>query len=98
MIRAKGLPPDEAEVFLFSTSPQMLSHPRRNRVAVVSADGKFTFDAVPAGEYFLVAVDGRKFEDWLVPSKLELLRQKAVRINVGESSQGYHELVIERTP
>jgi hypothetical protein len=46
--------------------------------------GRFTFDHLPPGEYYVTAMDEAKMEDWPSVSLLDRLRAGATRIRAAQ--------------
>jgi Carboxypeptidase regulatory-like domain len=84
----------DALVLVFPTDAQKWtdygSDPRRLRSARASAAGKFGLGAVPAGDYYIIAVPEEQAVDWRDPKMLELLARAATRVTVLE---GEHKTI-----
>lgn len=57
--------------------------PLRIRTAVADTSGSYRFTGLPAGEYFLVAVEEEETYGWQDPKFLEGAQARAVRVAVG---------------
>ncbi len=86
--RVEGAGANSADVFLFRTDAAAWRdaslNDRRFRTARVSARGEFTIDAVPPGDYFVVAVRDEDAGDWRDPATLESLARSAAQISIIE--------------
>jgi hypothetical protein len=62
------------------------ANPRTVKRAAGSRGSAFTFDNLPTGEYFFIAIDGAIADNWTDPKMLERLAPQAtkVTINAGE--------------
>lgn len=62
------------------------ANPRTVKRATGSRGNAYTFDNLPAGEYFIIAIDGAVADNWTDPQMLERLAPQAtkVTINAGE--------------
>lgn len=60
--------------------------PRRLRSARVGADGLFTFRNLPAGAYYVVAVEADRADAWTDPLVLKTLADQAVRATLNWGS------------
>jgi hypothetical protein len=57
---------------------------RRFRQDRAGATGEFTFDAVPPGDYYAIAVPESQATDWRDPAALDALARGATRLSVAE--------------
>jgi len=57
--------------------------PARIRTAVADTAGAFRFSSLPAGEYFVVAVEEEETYGWQDPTFLEQAQARAVRVAIG---------------
>jgi Carboxypeptidase regulatory-like domain len=75
-----------AVVLAFPADPERWSgygtNPRTVKSAPASRSGAYTFANVPAGEYFLIAIDGAEADGWTDPKTLEVLARQATRLSV----------------
>ena len=78
----------DASVLLFTSDATVwadASPPsRRFRQARVSGSGEFTFDSVPPGDYYVIAVPASRADDWRDPVALDALAAGATRLSVAE--------------
>lgn len=85
---ANGAPNANATVLAFPVDPQRWSgygsNPRRVRSVPTSRTGAFTFDHLPPGDYYLVAIDSADEEGWADPKILEGLARQATKLAVLE--------------
>jgi hypothetical protein len=81
----QGRPVDRAAVIYFPTNPagwrRYGVQPARIRSIQVGTDGSYRF-AVPAGEYFLIAVDDALAEAWKDPAFLQRAAAGATRVSI----------------
>jgi hypothetical protein len=61
--------------------------PRNLKSVVASATGAFTFEHLPAGKYYVIAVDPDEADNWKHPATLEALAKQATPLTIvaGES-------------
>jgi protocatechuate 3,4-dioxygenase beta subunit len=75
-----------ASVLVFPVDPRQWSgygsNPRSVRSAVTREDGTYTFEHLPPGEYYAIAVDTAETDGWQDPAKLEALAVHASRLSV----------------
>ena len=83
---ARGDISANAVVLAFPSDPERWSgygtNPRTLKSAPASRIGVYKFDNLPAGEYFLIAIDGADTDDWTDPNNLEVLARQATRLSV----------------
>jgi hypothetical protein len=83
---ARGDVSANAVVLAFPTDPERWSgygtNPRTVKIAPASRVGAYTFQNLPAGDYYLIAIDGAEADDWTDPSNLEVLARQATRLTV----------------
>jgi len=88
---AQGRASDIAAVLVFPADPARWSgygsSPRIVGSKQVSRTGAYSFDSLPVGDYFLVAVDSVDTDNWTDPQNLERLARQATRLKLalGES-------------
>ncbi len=70
--------------------------PSRIRTAVADTSGAYQFTTLPAGEYFLVAVEEEESAGWQDPRFLELAQARAVRVAIGWGEAKTQNLQIGR--
>ena len=83
---ARGVVSADAVVLAFPTDPERWSgygtNPRSVKSAAASRAGVYTFENLPAGEYFLIAIDGADADGWTDPQNLEVLARQATKVTV----------------
>ena len=83
---AHGSIAPRASVLAFPTDAALWtnygSSPRNILAAPATLTGSYTFANLPAGEYFLIAVDGAEPAGWRDPKMLETLAVQAMRLTV----------------
>jgi hypothetical protein len=70
--------------------------PRNIRTAVADTSGIYRFASLPAGEYFLVAVDEEETYGWQDPKFLEQAQGRAVRVAIGWGESKTQDLRVGR--
>jgi hypothetical protein len=84
---AHGQPAAQAAVMHFPTDPARWRRfgPQPERLRTVRADtqGRFDFVRMPAGDYFLLAIDDALADRWKDPAFLEAAARLATRVSVG---------------
>ena len=65
---------------------------RRMKTARVTKDGSYTLQPLPAGEYYLVAVQEDQVVDWQDPSLLQALSRVAMTIRLSDGEQKMQSL------
>jgi hypothetical protein len=99
---ARGAPSETAVVLVFPVERQWWSghgsSPRHLKDVMTRGGGVYAFDHLPAGEYYLVAVDGAASDGWQDPKTLEALARRATRVTVpaGQASTTV-DLIVETT-
>ena len=87
--RRRQLDRDRAPVSRRSHAVVGVRHsPRNFKSGLTSAAGGFTFEHVPIGEYYVVAVDRDDADDWQDPQKLEALARRATTLTVVRRRHG----------
>jgi hypothetical protein len=56
--------------------------PRILQSALTTRSGDYTFDHLPAGDYYVIAIDAADMDDWKDPARLEVLAGEASRLTV----------------
>jgi hypothetical protein len=80
-------------VIAFSTDEQFWrSQSRRIQTARTNDTGAYRLRALPAGDYYLVAVDDVDQGEWFDPAFLQSVRDKATRISIGEGDKKTQDL------
>jgi hypothetical protein len=90
---AAGGAPNEFTVILFSAD-QAHWLPRARRIQGVrpSADGAFTFRGLPAGEYYLAAIDDVEPGEWFDPAFLQRLLPGAMKLAIADGEQKVQDI------
>ena len=65
---------------------------RHIQTARSGADGAYRLNALPAGDYLVVAVDDIEQGEWFDPAFLEQMRERAVKVTLGEGAQKTQDL------
>ena len=98
--RSQGTAASQASVFVFPVNPDNWSGAgltRRRLVRQISSDaGAFEIRNLPAGEYFIVAVEELTAIDWPDPKTIEALSRIATRITLSENEQRTMPLVLRQ--
>jgi hypothetical protein len=68
--------------------------PRRLQSAVVSRNGAFALEGLPAGEYLVAAIRDDFINEWRAPAVLEALSRAATRVNLSAGGQQNVSLVM----
>ena len=83
-----GNPDPETLVVVFPVESTTWSDfgltPRRMRSARVSKTGSYTFEALPAGDYFVASIHEESYGQWQTPDVLEELARTAVQVKLGD--------------
>jgi hypothetical protein len=96
---ADGRPAPEYQIILFAAERGFWTpHSRRIRAGRPSADGRFTFYSVPAGDYLLAAVTDIEPGEWLDPTVLQRLAPGAMSIRLAEGEKKVQDIQIGRGP
>ena len=81
-----GSPPDAAIVIVFPATSSLRVNtgiaPTRLRSAAVQTDGSFTISMLPAGDYFVAAIDRSRIATWRDPDYLMQVERQATRITL----------------
>ena len=67
---------------------------RRSRTTSAGADGQFSFNGMPAGDYLMVAVSNDLASDWRDPAIIQKLAAVATRITVTEGEKKAIDLTV----
>jgi hypothetical protein len=59
------------------------TNPRTLKSALATRAGVYTFDNLPAGDYYVIAIDGAEADGWKDPKTLEALARQATTLTVG---------------
>ena len=99
---ADGLPGRRAVVLLFPVDPAAWTDygraSRRVRSAMPSIDGRFAFDAPPAGAYHVIAIADAEAAEWSNPETLSRLATRAERVEATEGQTVTRALRVGRNP
>jgi hypothetical protein len=83
--------PEGATVIVFPTDPSAWvgygSSPRRLRTVRADKSGSYSFQNLPAGEYYASAVPDKMAADWQNPKFLESLTTDATRFRLGDGEK-----------
>jgi len=71
------------------------TNPRTFKSKSVSRAGVYAFENLPAGEYFLVAIDGADADGWTDPETLALLAAWATRVTVAAEESKTLDLTLK---
>jgi hypothetical protein len=78
-----------AMVLAFPVNPSLWSgngaSPRTLKSALTSRTGLYRFDHLPAGDYYVIAIDPAEADNWQDPTRLEALASQAARLTIGTS-------------
>ena len=90
---AAGGAPNEFTVVLFSTDQtHWLPRARRIHGARPSSDGAYTFRNLPAGEYYLAAINDVEPGEWFDPAFLQRLLPGAMKLVVAEGEEKVQDI------
>jgi hypothetical protein len=90
---ARGDLAADAMVLVFPTDPQRWTDygrsPRFLRSVPMAAKGSFTFDHLPPGDYYVIAIEAVDGGSWRDPKTLQALANRAERLTItaGQASQ-----------
>jgi hypothetical protein len=77
-----------AVVIAFPTDEMMwTTAPRRLRTARVAADGSYSIQSLPSGEYYVAAVEEDRVGEWQDPALLRALTRLARTIQIAEGDR-----------
>lgn len=90
---AAGRPAPDYHIIAFTTDRTMWG-PQSRRIASIrpSADGRYTFRAIPPGEYFVAAVDDVEQDEWFDPAFLQALVEASIKVTIAEGEQKTQDL------
>ena len=57
--------------------------------------GAYTFDHLPPGEYYVIAIDEAQSDEWQDPKRLEVFARQATRLTVAAFTPATLDLVIK---
>lgn len=96
---ARGATSTTAVVLAFPVDPERWtghgSSPRILKSAQVSHTGSYAIDGLPAGDYYVVAIDDADSDGWTNPKTLELLARQASRLTVMDVEQKTLDLAMK---
>ena len=82
----RGAASPTAVVLAFPVDPKRWSgfgmSPRILKSALATRTGVYTFDHLPPGDYYVIAIDPAEADDWKDPKTLEALASEAKRLTV----------------
>lgn len=94
-----AVPDSNAAVLIFPANNQSWSlpgfNPHRFRRVRTREDGGYLVNALPIGDYFVVALPDDRAEGWQDPSVLELLARTAVLVNIRDADRKTQDLRTE---
>lgn len=89
--------PAEGTVILFAEdSAKWREGSRLIRATRLDQRGLFTFKGLPAGDYFLVALDSVQEDQWYDPEFLEGLKGRAKRVAIADAESKQVDLVLRK--
>ena len=93
-----GRPSSDLSLLMFSADrSQWYQNSRRLRAPVRAAsDGRFSFTGLPAGDYFLAAVNDFEPNAWFSAEFLEQILPAAIRVTLAEGERKVHDVKIAR--
>ncbi|MDP7473283.1 MAG: carboxypeptidase-like regulatory domain-containing protein [Vicinamibacterales bacterium] len=91
-----GRPVSELTVLVFSTDPELWrSQSRQVAVGRPDQNGHYQVRGLPAGEYYVVGVDGIEQGSWFDPAVLGRLNRNADRLRIREGEILTHDLRVD---
>jgi len=97
---ATGQPAANAAVIYFPAEREQWTHfgiqPTRLRSSPVSTTGTFALRSLPAGNYFIVAVDDDQMDAWKDPAFLEAASRVATRVTLDWGETKIQDLIQQR--
>ena len=89
----KSLPAEGLTVIAFPQDDRLWQpQSRQILTARTDATGGYRFAMLPAGDYFVVAVDDVEQGEWFDPAFLEQVRDAAVKLTIGDGEQRTQDL------
>jgi protocatechuate 3,4-dioxygenase beta subunit len=89
--------PAEGTVIVFAEdSTTWREGSRTIRATRLDQRGLFTFKGLPAGDYFLVALDSVQEDQWYDPELLEALKSRARRVAIADAESKHVDLVLRK--
>jgi Carboxypeptidase regulatory-like domain len=96
---ARGAVSATADVLAFPVDPQRWSGfgstPRFIKSTPASGTGAYAFENLPAGDYYLIAVNSAEADGWTDPTILEGLSRQATRLTVVENQATTLDLTLK---
>lgn len=93
---ASGSPDPDAVVLVFPSDTASWREwgltPRRMRAVRTDPSGRYTFPALPPGDYYLVALPAERANEWQDARMLAALARDAATISVSEGDKNTHDL------
>jgi hypothetical protein len=71
------------------------SNSRLVRNIAASRSGAYAFAHLPAGEYYLIAIDSAEADGWMDPKNLEMLAPQATKLTVREAGPSTVDLTLK---
>ena len=88
-----GRTSSEYTIVLFPADPALwLPRARRIHASRASADGAFTFAALPSGDYLLAALEDVEAGEWFDPAFLQRISPGAIRISLSAGERKTQEI------
>jgi hypothetical protein len=63
--------------------------------ALASRTGAYTLNGLPAGDYYLIAIDDAESDGWMDPKTLETLARQATRVTIAGVESKTIDLVVK---
>ena len=90
---AQGAGAGGLTVIAFATEPQYWrAQSRRISTSRSGASGAFRIRALPAGDYYVLAVDDVEQGEWFDPAYLDSVKDKATRVTLNEGDKKTQDL------
>jgi hypothetical protein len=86
LVDSQGAPVDGTVIAFSSNAEKWVQDSRLVRAVRPTEDGRFQIAGLPAGEYFIIAVDYVQDGLWNDPEYLDSIRRDAQRVMVGDSN------------
>jgi hypothetical protein len=94
----RGRPVLEFTAIAFPQQPAAPGSVARSSIGRPDQDGRFKIRPLPAGSYYVVAVDYVEQGQWLDPEYLERLRPSATRVTIGDAEAKSIDLKVIKAP
>ena len=99
---ARGAASPTAIVLAFPVDPKRWSgygaSPRNLKSALASRTGVYTFEHLPPGDYYVIAVDPAEADGWQDPTRLEALAGQATKLTVAAGDTQRRSIFVEGDP